>query len=126
MQYIRPSVSIARGYRPVSRSRKDYPKPKHKSNSILQINKELKCNLELVLKDHNYLKEIVDLLTIAVLRKPVSSLGSQDNIETFIDALEEIRVEHRTLKHRYRLLKIVLITYAILQVLIVGYMYFGG
>lgn len=110
----------------MSRSRKDYPKPKHKSNSILQINKELKCNLELVLKDHNYLKEIVDLLTIAVLRKPVSSLGSQDNIETFIDALEEIRVEHRTLKHRYRLLKIVLITYAILQVLIIGYMYFGG
>lgn len=102
MQYIRPSVSIARGYRPVSRSRKDYPKKKQKS--ILQINQEIREVLHLKMNDYVYLLDMVDILSVSILQADIPCHQETIYGETYcfpmpdkcVDALEEIR--HKNLK----------------------------
>lgn len=102
MQYIRPSVSIARGYRPVSRSRKDYPKKKQKS--ILQINQEIREVLHLKMNDYVYLLDMVDILSVSILQADIPCHQELICGKTYcfpmpdkcVDALEEIR--HKNIK----------------------------
>ena len=104
MQYIRPSVSIARGYRPMSRSRKDYPKKKQKS--ILQINQEIREVLNSKMNEYVYLLDMVDILSVSILQSDIPC--HQETIygkeycfpmpDKCVDALEEIRHKNIEMK----------------------------
>ena len=88
MQYIRPSVSIARGYRPMSRSRKDYPNKtansKTKKNlQIMQYNTELYNAV-------NILTAAIEYTSICVLGKTITATDKTKEANLYSDALAEI------------------------------------
>ena len=88
MQYIRPEISLTRGYRPMSRSRKDYPNKtansKTKKNlQIMQYNTELYNAV-------NVLTTAIEYTSICVLGKPITATDKTKEANLYSDALAEI------------------------------------
>lgn len=131
MQYIRPSVSIARGYRPVSRSRKDYPKKKQPKLSILQQNIELRGDLKRIARQHYDTLEDIDVLSGEVLRRDIPreivNVASDEYYcpkkDDCVDALHDILrayVKLKSEKQFWFLMSITLFVAIVVQSLIFG------
>ena len=132
MQYIRPSVSIARGYRPVSRSRKDYPKKKQPKMSVVQKNIELRSVLKSIAQDYHDTLDAIEYLCCNALHKDipyeiVDVLGDEvcrPKKNDCVDAIHDVLRAYIKLKSEKQFW--FLTSIALFVVIVVQFLIFGG